>query len=437
MRVRQHPQNPNHYVIKGNTMAKTNSTAINPLAAKRFKYNPESGKKPSFLADSPPHSGLRLLAYESGNKTWVYRYRNKLTGQLKQVKIGSFSSELGLAKAREYFNKFKAERDNGGCPATRLKNEKKEAKEEVINSKVKPYTVADMMDHYITEHVEQKRTIKGYTEIRRLTNKDIIPNIGGVVSQELTRANVHDLIQQIAVRAPAIAGDVRRELRAAFDHAISAGRIPEHTNNPTTGVKAPERGKGKRILTDNELVLFLNWLPTANFSENVKDALLLALYTGCRSGEVVEANWKNIDLTKGTYHLTDTKTGADRTVQLSTQAIQLLSKRHNNGSDFVFPSNRSNKAIQQKAIVIALCHDRNGTSPKETLKIDNWSAHDLRRTVRSGLSRLRCPSNIAEAVLGHSKKGVEGTYDLHQYEDECREWLQVWCDHLSLLASKD
>ena len=418
-------------------MAKTNSTAITALAAKRFKYNSESGKKPSFLADAPPHSGLRLLAYESGNKTWVYRYRNKITSQLKQVKIGSFSeSDLGLAKAREYFYTYKAERDTGGCPATRLKNEKNEAKEIVKLAKVKAYTVEDMMDHYIVEHVEQKRTIKGYTEIRRLSDKDIIPNVGKLVAKELSRSNVHDLIQQIAKRAPAIASDVRRELRAAFDHAISAGRIAEHTNNPTTGVKAPERGKGKRILTDNELILFLKWLPTAAFSENVRDSLFLALYTGCRSGEIVQASWKDIDLDKGTYHLTDTKTGVDRTVQLSSQAIQLLSTRKDNGSDFVFPSNRGNKPIQQKAIVIALCHKRNGVLPKDTLKIDNWSAHDLRRTTRSGLSRLRCPSNIAEAVLGHSKKGVEGTYDLHQYEEECKEWLQKWCDHISSLASK-
>lgn len=419
-------------------MATANSTAISALAAKRFKYNSESGLKPSFLADAPPHSGLRLLAYRSGNKTWVYRYRNKIDGQLKQVKIGSYSeSDLGLAKAREYFYQYKAERDVGGCPATRLKEEKKQVREKVQLAKIKPYSVSDMMDHYITEHVEQHRTIKGYTEVRRLSDKDIVFNIGNIVANELTRANIHDLIQQIATRAPAIASDVRRELRAAFEHAISAGRIAEHTNNPTTGVKAPERGKGKRIFTDNELILFLNWLPTASFSENVRDSLYLCLYTGCRSGEIVQANWKNIDLSKGTYHLTDTKTDVDRTVQLSTQAIQLLSKRKDNGSDFVFPSNRGNKPIQQKAIVIALCHKRNGVVPKDTLKIDNWSAHDLRRTTRSGLSRLRCPSNIAEAVLGHSKKGVAGTYDLHQYEDEAKEWLQVWCDHLSSLVSKE
>ena len=419
-------------------MAKTNSTAISALAAKRFKYNPISGTKPSFLADAPPHSGLRLLAYQSGNKTWVYRYRNKLTGQLKQVKIGSFSErDLGLAKAREFYYQYKAERDSGGCPATRLKDEKNRAKEVVKLAKVKAYTVTELMDHYIVEHVEQKRNTKGYTEIRRLSNKDIIPNIGNVVAKELSRTDVHELIQKIATRAPVIACDVRRELRAAFEHGISAGRIPESKSNPSIGVPAPKRGKGKRTLSDDEITLFMNWLPTAPISENVRGVLYLCLYTGCRSGELVKAAWKDINLENGTYHLTDTKTGVERTVQLSTQVIDLLVTRKDNNSPFVFPSNRGNKHIQQKAIVLALCQEKNGVFPKDTLDIPNWSAHDLRRTTRSGLSRLRCPSNIAEAVLGHSKKGIEGTYDLHQYEDEAKEWLQVWCDHISNLSSKE
>lgn len=61
------------------------------------------------------------------------------------------------------------------------------------------------------------------------------------------------------------------------------------------------------------------------------------------------------------------------------------------------------------------------------------SPHDLRRTVRTGLSRLSCPAEIAEAVLGHSKKGIQGTYNLHAYEKECAEWLQKWADHLDAL----
>lgn len=70
------------------------------------------------------------------------------------------------------------------------------------------------------------------------------------------------------------------------------------------------------------------------------------------------------------------------------------------------------------------------------LDIPNWTPHDLRRTVRTGLARKKCPSGVAEAVLGHTKEGINGTYDLHSYEDECRVWLQKWADHLDSLMSE-
>ena len=63
----------------------------------------------------------------------------------------------------------------------------------------------------------------------------------------------------------------------------------------------------------------------------------------------------------------------------------------------------------------------------------NWSSHDLRRTVRARLSRLGCPCEIAEAVLGHLPKGIEETYNLHSYENECKLWLQKWVDHMDTL----
>lgn len=64
------------------------------------------------------------------------------------------------------------------------------------------------------------------------------------------------------------------------------------------------------------------------------------------------------------------------------------------------------------------------------LDIPHWTPHDLRRTVRTGLSRLQCPNEIAEAVLGHTRGGVEGIYNLYKYDAECRKWLQVWADYL-------
>ena len=55
--------------------------------------------------------------------------------------------------------------------------------------------------------------------------------------------------------------------------------------------------------------------------------------------------------------------------------------------------------------------------------LPNWTNHDLRRVVRSGLSALRVPHNVAEAVLAHRPPGIVGVYDVHEYQDEkARRW---------------
>ena len=44
------------------------------------------------------------------------------------------------------------------------------------------------------------------------------------------------------------------------------------------------------------------------------------------------------------------------------------------------------------------------------VRLDPWANHDLRRTLRSGLSRLRVDHDVKEAVLAHVKPGIIGTY---------------------------
>jgi integrase len=54
----------------------------------------------------------------------------------------------------------------------------------------------------------------------------------------------------------------------------------------------------------------------------------------------------------------------------------------------------------------------------EASGVRGWVFHDLRRVVRSMLSRLRVPSDIAELMLGHVPPLIKRTYDTHQYQAE-------------------
>ena len=67
--------------------------------------------------------------------------------------------------------------------------------------------------------------------------------------------------------------------------------------------------------------------------------------------------------------------------------------------------------------------------------LPNWVTHDLRRVVRSGLSALRVPHNVAEAVLAHRPPGITATYDMHEYLDEKREALEAWAQRIATIVN--
>ncbi len=80
----------------------------------------------------------------------------------------------------------------------------------------------------------------------------------------------------------------------------------------------------------------------------------------------------------------------------------------------------------------------NLVKPKKALdkasEVTGYTLHDLRRTVRTGLSRLGIRPDIAERVIGHSVGGKLGeTYDIYSYRDEKLQALQAWETHITSL----
>jgi integrase len=74
---------------------------------------------------------------------------------------------------------------------------------------------------------------------------------------------------------------------------------------------------------------------------------------------------------------------------------------------------------------LRLLAQQRGDDPDD-VELKPWVTHDLRRVVRSALSRLRVPQEHAEAVLGHVRPGIQGTYDQHDFFSEKRDALLAW-----------
>ena len=406
------------------------------------------------LSDAGEYRGLRVSCGVAGTKSFYYRYKSPLTGKLIQMKLGAFPV-MSLSDARQELEHLKSIRKSGRCPATEKKeaeNAKREAKAQTRRQQ--EFTVKTLVDLYLEQYIDDRmvngkriagaRKRKGQDEVRRTLYADPVRVLGNKPAANVTRKDISALVMGIVDRGANVqAGNVLRELLAAYEFAIGLDvYFDDDFVNPCIQAKAGLRQakikltpqRGKRALSNNELAELLRWLPSSAYTPTQKNVIQMALWTGCRTGEIVNAEWQHIDLKNKTWHLPETKTFVERYVQLPEQAIAFLKYHRKTTGKYLFPSTKTGLPIQQKQLTEQAWRLRRDG---KMLDINPWTPHDLRRSVRSGLSRLGCPSEVGEAVLGHSKKGIIGTYDLHQYEAECRIWLQMWANHLDKLVSDD
>ncbi len=405
-------------------------------------------------ADTGENAGLRVKCGATGVKTFFYRYTSPITEKLVQVKIGNFP-ETTLAEARLKLQGLKQIRRQGRCPRTEANEQQKLEKEQekkLAEQVEKSFTVEDLIELYLTQYIEDRkvpngqviagaRKPKGQSEVRRTLYGDAIPQLGKLQADAVARKTVVDMIMAIVHRGANVqAGNVLREFSAAYEFAIGLGKLSDEFANPALLAKSSLRQarvrltsqRGKRVLSDAELAMLLKWMPGSDYTVTQKNVLQFALWTGCRTGEICNAAWRDIDLENQTFHIRESKTEVERYVQLSSQAIGFLTALRLTTGEYLFPSQKTRLPIQQKQLTEQAWRMRKSD---RMVDLPAWTPHDLRRSVRTGLSRLQCPAEVAEAVLGHSRKGIEGTYDLHRYEVECKYWLQKWADHLDSLVS--
>jgi integrase len=72
---------------------------------------------------------------------------------------------------------------------------------------------------------------------------------------------------------------------------------------------------------------------------------------------------------------------------------------------------------------------------KEVAHWGRWTPHDLRRTMRTGLSACKIRPDIAELAIGHHKQGNLKVYDQHEYEQEIQFAFEAWERRLLSIVS--
>jgi len=412
--------------------------------------------------------GLRLVATAT-RRTWTYRYKSPSDGRMRQVALGGWPAMSPAAAAGAWAD-LRARRDAGQDPALDRRAARQVAAPDGRKARIGVYTVRELVADYLAGHIEKRRKPKGAAEVRRLFDRLLAP-IDALPAAALTRQQAFGLLESLS-STPVQTRQLRQELGAAWDYAADAGRLPDSAVNwwrlvmrgrlrsKGAVLQGEHRGTVKRVLHAAELGQLVRWLP--NFTRLVGDALTLYLWTGARGAEIVAMQAREIaqesdgwwwTVPKGKTKNARHERATDLRVPLVGRALDVVRRRLENApppQGYLFArtarrrkDGKGEKAgghIEQKVLGVAVwnampyCQSR-PEYQRARLPVTHWAPHDLRRSARTLLASMGCPPDVAESVLGHMLPGVEGVYNMYDYDAERRQWLTRLSARLEELAA--
>ena len=388
--------------------------------------------------DVVPGLGLRV---NSDSKSWVLFYRDRISDgadgftsgkRRRRWTLGTYPA-LSLAEARKKAQRALADLTTKGVDPAVGKREARNAE-----------SFGELAADYMERHAKPKK--KSWKEDRRKLTVDVLPYWRSRPVKAITRKHVHALLDRLTDRGkPVMYNRVLALVSRIFTYGIDKDWLD---SNPAARVSRQKETPRERTLTDEEFKALWTLLdaaktptrsPGAVITPMMARGLQLMIRTGQRAGEVFEMRWADVDETSGWWTIpgTKTKNGKTHRVPLTAAALALLAETRVNstpksvisGPDgwvFEAPRGGSNR-WQASNVVSRLRH--------AGLLTGDYTRHDLRRTVATGLQALNIRRGTIAHVLNQQEGGSRVTpiYARHDFSKEKTAALEAWGRHLDAL----
>jgi integrase len=355
--------------------------------------------------DSFPGFGVRIR--NGGSRRFIYQY--KLHGTNRRITF----KEANVKRARAAAQILAAKVTLGADPAL-----EKEAAHDAAAD-----TFAKCLGGYLSRPQGRRRE-RTLQEMRRHLDRNLQP-LHRLHIKAIDRRRVADELARLTVENGAVQSNrTRASLSAFLNWCIGEGYLDV---NVATQTNKHEEIARNRVLSDAELRTIWRALPEQG---DYRDLIRLLILLGQRLREIANLSWQEADLDKAIITLPPERTKNHRphVIPLSAPALEILKGRARNERELVFGTgvlgfsnfSKSKRLLDEKAKLKA-----------------PWVIHDIRRSVATGLAKLVQP-HIVECVLGHVggfRAGIASTYNLHAYEDERRQALDLWGKHISKLVA--
>jgi integrase len=341
----------------------------------------------------PDGNGLYLQIARNGSRSWVLRYR--LGRARRYLGLGALHS-TSLSQARELAAAARRQLLAGEDPVAA-----RQAKQAALRlADAKAMTFSQAAAAYIEAHRPGWRNADHANQWRNSLATHAFPIIGALPVAAIDTTLVMQVLDPIWVTKTETAGRVRGRIESILDWAAARGY--RTGDNP-----ARWRGHLDHLLPDRAKVAKVEHLPALPYADlpdflaalRQRDgiparALEFTILTAARPGEVLLADWSEIDFAARLWAVPGTrmKAGRDHRVPLSDAALALLAALPEPHSGPVF-AGRPGKPIGRNALM------------KELRRMDrgDLSVHGFRSVFRDWAAEAtEFPGEVCEAALAHA-----------------------------------
>jgi integrase len=394
------------------------------------------------------YGGLALRVTASGHKSWSQFYRSG--GRVRRFTLGTFPA-LKPAGARREATRILEKVALGVDPLAERKAQRYQRTPE-------QETYSGAVQDYLAQHAKKNTAASTYAETKRVLEGDDFKSWQKRPLGSISRRDINDVIDAIAMRAEVQANRTLAKLRALFNWGVKKERVKV---SPIDGIDPPTKEKARdRALTDEEIRWF--WTACDVSGQPFGPLAQLLLLTGQRRDEVASMEWAEIDFEESLWSIPaeKAKNNLAHLVPLSDAALAILESLPRSSKGLLFTTTgktpvsgfsrakrRLNKDME-KAQRASLNLPQDDDAYRQTvgipaekplpIKIPPWIIHDLRRTAATGMARLKVAPHVVDKVLNHAGgeiRGVAAVYNRFEYLDERCKALQAWGRYVENLVA--
>ncbi len=359
---------------------------------------------------------LYLYVDKLGSKRWVLRLVVK--GRRRDMGLGSVNL-VSLEEARDLARSYRRVAREGGDPVQERSNSKgsfvtfKEAALEVHKLNAPTWKNKKHSDQWISS-----------------LERHVFPLIGDTAISEVTSSDILRVLSPIWVEKSDTAKKIRQRLRMVIKWAKAQGYYEGEDPVELAEQALPRikpSGKHFKSASYQDLPEIVGQLQSSQISLPTRLALEFLILSACRTTEVLEAHWSEIDLDKRLWVIPAERMKANKLhqVPLTDRMIEILevagSIKLDNG--LIFPSQINGKALSNNTLRLAL---------QKRLAVDA-TIHGLRASFKDWAAETTGYANeVSEMALGHAiSSKVEAAYRRGNLLTKRKQMMADWADYVA------